>query len=193
MTDSGARAGAVLAVLLVGLSCAAGCERDGSWSDPGPAAEFRNFLMHWFRNEREKAFDMIDRSDRDRLTEPLGKLRERLDESALPERNEMLVAGRVDNPYDVKSIDVTPELESAPAKGDRVELELAYQDGRSGSVTMVWRGDGWYVDLPESETENEARSAADERSDTGGKVRGESGRDAGNRGTSDVTSGERQD
>jgi len=138
---------AVVSVLFV----LTGCTSDQAWREPGPSAEFRNFLMHWFKDERDEAFGMLDPEDRERLTEPLEALRDQLDSSELPKPEEMLVAGRVDNPYDIKSIEVTPNLDGPPEAGDRVELALSYHDGRSGSATMVWRGEAWFVDLPESE------------------------------------------
>lgn len=136
---------AVGAALSLALS---GCDEPKRWDKPGPEAEFEKFLRHWFENRREKAFEMIDPKDRRRLERPVKELEDELQNVDLFEANEMLVAGRVDNPYDVKSIEVEPKLESKPSTGDRFRLTLTYQDGDTGSATMVWRGDGWYVDLP---------------------------------------------
>jgi hypothetical protein len=104
--------------------------------------------MHWFKNERAKAFDMIVEEDRKALTAPRGVLREKLGEEQLAERQEMLVAGRVDNPYDIRSMDLKPPLEEAPAPGQTVTLDLEYQDGREGTARLTWTGDRWAIDLP---------------------------------------------
>ena len=144
-TSTAKLATALLALTLVALT---GCERDQKWNDPGPKATYQNFLMHWFKNDRNAAFEMIEAEDRRSLEEPRDELAEHMNREDLPEAGEMLVAGRVDNPYDIKSIEVKPKLESKPDEGDRVTLKLSYQDGRSGEATMVWQGDGWYVDLP---------------------------------------------
>lgn len=188
-----ARIGIAVAALAVAAAALGACDRGGGWDDPGPEAEFRNFLMHWFKDEREQAFEMIDPEDRERLTEPLEVLRNHLPESDQPKPEEMLVAGRVDNPYDIKSVDVDPPLESAPDAGQRVELELAYQDGRSGSATMVWREAQWFVDLPESTSGAAKGSPGGGETRDGGSETGDERGDAGNRDSPDGGSGEPRD
>lgn len=188
-----ARIGIAVAALAVAAAALGGCDRGGGWDDPGPEAEFRNFLMHWFKDEREQAFEMLDPKDRERLTEPLEVLRKHLPESDQPKPEEMLVAGRVDNPYDIKSVDVDPPLESAPDAGQRVELELAYQDGRSGSATMVWRDAQWFVDLPESTSGTAKGASGGGATMDGGSETGDERGDAGNRDSPDGGSGEPRD
>jgi hypothetical protein len=139
---------ACLAALLVFGAWMSGCQKSQSWREPGPKATFEQFLMHWFKNERAKAFDMIVEEDRKALTAPRGVLREKLGEEQLAERQEMLVAGRVDNPYDIRSMDLKPPLEEAPAPGQTVTLDLEYQDGREGTARLTWTGDRWAIDLP---------------------------------------------
>lgn len=147
-TSTAKLATALLALILIGLVGPTGCDRGQTWDNPGPKATYQDFLMHWFKNDRSGAFEMIAAEDRRVLEEPRDELAEHMEREDLPEPGQMLVAGRVDNPYDIKSIEVKPKLESKPDEGDRVTLELTYQDGRSGEATMVWQGDGWYVDLP---------------------------------------------
>jgi len=182
----------VVVVLAVGAALAA-CERGGGWDDPRPEAEFRSFLMHWFKNERKRAFDMIDPEDRERLTEPLKILRRHLSESERPNPDEMLVAGRVDNPYDIKSVDLDPPLERAPDRGDRVKLELDYQDGRSGSATMVWRDQQWFVDLAESTSSEPNVPSARGTTHDAGSDTGDERDEADNRDRPDHGSGEPRD
>ncbi len=125
-----------------------GCEEERTWSDPGPASTFERFLMDWYRGEYEAAFETIAPEDRKALTEPLDELEGKLDAGDLPKEADMLVVGRVDNPFDIKDIDLEDPLESAPQKGQKVTLELLYHDGRQGKATMIWGGERWYVDLP---------------------------------------------
>jgi hypothetical protein len=103
--------------------------------------------MNWFRYDREKAFEMIAPEDRQALTRSLDEVSETLGGDVLAP-HEMLVAGRVDNPYDLERVETSRELESRPEAGTRVELSLVYHDGRTGEATMVWRDDTWFVDLP---------------------------------------------
>lgn len=138
----------MLAVFAFAVSGLTSCESRTSWDDPGPKAAFQQYLMHWFKGEREEAYAMIAPEDRKVLEAPLEELEGRLQGSKTPSAKEMLVAGRVDNPYDIKRIDAKPELESEPEPGTKVELTLSYQDGRSGSATMMWDGESWFVDLP---------------------------------------------
>lgn len=136
----------LVAGLVVGLA-ACNSSPESSWDDPGPETRFENFLMNWFRYDREKAFEMIAPDDREVLTEPLDKVDEEIGSDVL-EPYEMLVAGRVDNPYDLERVDTNRELESRPEEGTTVELSLIYHDGRNGEATMVWKNDTWFVDLP---------------------------------------------
>jgi hypothetical protein len=136
----------ILAVALTFAS--AGCEKEEPWQEPGPAASFERFLMDWFQGEREAAFAAIVASDREALSAPLEKLKSEIDAEELPDKADMLVVGRVNNPYDFESIRPSTPLESAPEIGQRVELSLNFHDGREGTATMVWSGEKWLVDLP---------------------------------------------
>jgi hypothetical protein len=148
-----------LAMMVSGASC----RESSTWDDPGPKATFRQYLMHWFHGESREAFEMIAPDDRERLTRPLDVLRERLDDGALPEEHEMLIAGRIDNPYDIKSMQASPTLESRPEPGTKVTLELEYHDQRTGRADVVWRDGQWYVDLPlaVSSTESDDTTSSD--------------------------------
>lgn len=153
---------ALVAVLVSIVSL--GCEQERSWKQPGPEASFENFLMDWYRGEYDRAFGTIVAEDRERLTAPLADLEGKVDKKNLPEESEMLVVGRVDNPYDIKDIELDEPLESEPDKGQKVNLVLKYHDGRTGSATVVWGGEKWFVDLPladqEVEQEDEKPAAA---------------------------------
>lgn len=137
-----------VAVLAVVAALATGCQESQSWREPGPEATFEQFLMHWFKNERARAFEMIVEEDRQILTEPRDMLKARLGEDGLAKRQEMLVAGRVDNPYDIRSMEVKPPLDQKPQAGDSVTLDLKYQDGREGTAKLTWTGERWAIDLP---------------------------------------------
>lgn len=120
--------------------------------------------MHWFKSEREAAYEMISPADRQRLEQPLDYLRDRMSDGEIPEKDSMLVAGRVDNPYDVKDIDLGGDLpEQPPGEKVAVPLELSYHDGRTGRAVMVWTDGNWHVGLPPVEVrmiegaEDEAR------------------------------------
>jgi hypothetical protein len=139
---------ASVAVLAVVAALASGCQESQSWREPGPEATFEQFLMHWFKNERARAFEMIVEEDRKVLTEPRDALRKKLGEEGLAERQEMLVAGRVDNPYDIRSMEVKPPLDEKPQAGESVTLDLKYQDGREGTAKLTWTGQRWAIDLP---------------------------------------------
>lgn len=104
--------------------------------------------MDWFRGDKQAAFNTIQRADREALSAPLEKLEPTLGEEARPGPEDMLVVGRVNNPYDFKSIRLARPLESEPAEGARVELELNFHDGHKGSAWMVWDGARWLVELP---------------------------------------------
>jgi hypothetical protein len=125
-----------------------GCDEKPAWQEPGPEAAFENFLMDWYRGEYEAAFETIALDDRERLTKPLETLEGKLDEENLPKKVDMLVVGRVDNPYDIKDVELAVALESAPEQGQEVTLDLTYHDGREGEATLVWSGERWLVDLP---------------------------------------------
>ena len=184
----------LLALALFGLVGLAGCEQEQSWDNPGPKATYQKFLMHWFKNDRSGAFELIAPEDRDLLEEPRDELAKHLSREDLPSPGQMLVAGRVDNPYDIKSIEVEPTLESKPQKGERVTLELSYQDGRSGEATMVWAGDGWYVDLPlEERGRAGSKRGAGGSSKEGGSEKRDTGSDSETDVRTDVNSGADQE
>ncbi|MFP4597342.1 MAG: hypothetical protein ACLFVJ_03770 [Persicimonas sp.] len=137
------------AILIAALFTASfGCESDEIWREPGPEDTFEQFLMDWYRGDREAAFEAIAPDDRRELLEAYDTLEEKLDAEHMPEKSDMLVAGRVDNPYDLSNIELEQPLESAPDDGDEVTLTLEYHDGREGNATLLWGGDRWYVDLP---------------------------------------------
>lgn len=151
----------VLALLFVGIAGASsGCEKSEDWRSPGPDGVFAEFLTRWFENDRQRAFEMVDPEDRGKLEKPLEKVEERLGSQGDLKGSEMLVAGRVDNPYDVKSIEVDPQLEEKPDAGTRVRLRLTYQDEETGEASMVWRDGKWYVDLPLEESAMEGAKGA---------------------------------
>lgn len=130
-----------------------GCKDKESWQEPAPEEVFRGFLMDWFRGERESAFDTIVASDREALMAPLKELQKTHDAESLPEAYQMLVVGRVNNPYDFKSIEPSERLSAAPEPGQRLELTLNFHDGHTGSATMVWSGERWLVALPLGDAE----------------------------------------
>jgi hypothetical protein len=140
----------VIATLIVAaLSCALiGCDEKPAWQEPGPVVTFETFLMDWYRGDHEAAFSTIAPADRQRLIEPLESLEGKLDDENMPDEVDMLVVGRVDNPYDVKDVELIGELRSAPKNGEKVTLNIGYHDGREGKATLVWGGEQWFVDLP---------------------------------------------
>lgn len=139
----------VFAGLILGLGgVALGCKDKEAWQEPAPEEVFRSFLMDWFRGERDNAFEAIVESDRAALTAPLEDLNKTHGEGVLPEDYQALVVGRVNNPYDFKSIAPKEPLTSAPEVGQKLELTLNFHDGHTGSATMVWSGERWLVDLP---------------------------------------------
>lgn|GEM_PF-2129174 len=139
----------IFGLLILGISSAIlGCKSKEAWQEPAPEEVFRSFLMDWFRGEQENAFAAIVEADRAALMAPLQQLKATHGADALPEDYQMLVVGRVNNPYDFKSIVQEKPLESAPASGQEVELTLNFHDGRVGSATMVWSGERWLVHLP---------------------------------------------
>jgi hypothetical protein len=145
-----------------------GCDEKPSWKEPGPEATFETFLMDWYRGEDEAAFASIAPDDRQRLTEPLEELEGKLDSEDLPEKVDMLVVGRVDNPYDIKDVKLEGELQSAPKEGQEVTLAITYHDGREGEARLVWGGERWFVDLPvaaETTESNGSDSAAEKEPD----------------------------
>lgn len=155
---------AFVAMLLAALAMLAplGCDSAEPWQQPGPEESFERFLSDWYRGDRQAAFEAIDPEDRQRLLEPLGRLHEVLDEEHLPDDSDMLVAGRVDNPYDVAKIEVDEPLETRPQEGQEVTLRLTYHDGRQGEAIMKWGGQRWYVDLPLSARDEAASPQTDE-------------------------------
>ena len=109
--------------------------------------EIETFLMNVFRGQDEAAFSSIAPEDREALTAALDELDD-VPEEARPEPHKMWVITAVDNPYDVKRIEVEGDLEKEPKTGQSVTLNISYQDGRTGTAVMVWGGDEWFVDLP---------------------------------------------
>ncbi len=172
---------ALVAGCILALSSTA-CQKERTWNDPGPEGTFRAYLMHWFHGEREKAFEMIVPDDREELTRPLETLESRLDDSSLPAPHEMLITGRVDNPYDIKSMELTETLGQRPESGTTVTIELSYHDGREGRAQLVWQDRQWYVDLPlESEAEatfSTGESSTHEDTTTDGETGAEADRGA---------------
>lgn len=151
------RWGTIVAIAMLLVMSACGSQETSDWDEPGPKATFESFLMNWFRYDREAAFEMIAPEDRERLAASLEMVDEEIGEETL-KAHEMLVAGRVDNPYDLERIEADPELESAPDEGTEVTLTLIYHDGRTGDATMIWGGEQWYVDLPLEESGSDGTS-----------------------------------
>ncbi|MGM0555637.1 MAG: hypothetical protein ACQEVA_04575 [Myxococcota bacterium] len=125
------------------------------WQDPGPDDTFETFLLDLYSGNRQAAFDALRQQDRERLTKALEELEGEVPEDALPDRTQMLVTGRVDNPYDFKDIEYEEEFDQEPKEGTVVKLQLVYHDGREGQARVIWGGDRWYVDLPEATERSE--------------------------------------
>lgn len=135
-------------VVAVGLSALSlGCEPQTTWDDPGPRASFEAYLFDLFRGDAEAAFQRIAPEDRKVLVKAREGLKG-MSEADTPKDHEMLVIAGFDNPYDIKKMALETPLESAPAAGQSVVINLTYRDGRTGKATMKWSGEQWFVDLP---------------------------------------------
>jgi hypothetical protein len=132
------------------------------WQNPGPATAFENFLLDLYTGKRESAFESLTPEDRKRLTNAIEQLEGEVPEEALPKKTQMLVTGRVDNPYDLEDIEHEADLTDEPAEGEVVELTLEYHDGRTGQARVVWGGERWFVDLPEARVKKAAEESADD-------------------------------
>ena len=117
------------------------------WDDPGPRETFENFLIAESQGDIETVFAMIWKEDREVLKARADAL-EGVPESVRPAAHEMLVIAGMDHPYDIERTRLAKKIESEPETGQQVVVELFYMDGREGKATMIWGGDGWYVDLP---------------------------------------------
>jgi len=146
--DRGVTATLVTAGVVVMVFAQAACSDGQSWDDPAPSTVFERFLMAWSQNERDKAYDMIDPSDRELLEEPLDELRAVASDGETPTSSEMLVTGRVDHPFDLEDVRLVDPPSGGVSPGDTVQLELVYFDERSGEAQLVWRDNQWFVDLP---------------------------------------------
>lgn len=147
-------------ILALGLLLS-GCGKP--WQEPGPDGTFETFLLDLYTGNRKAAFDALVKEDRDRLTKALQELEGDVAKDALPKQAQMLVTGRVDNPYDLKDIEYDEEFDEEPEEGAVVELQLDYHDGREGRARVIWGGDRWYVDLPDATSTDDASAEADER------------------------------
>ncbi len=139
-----------LSICALVLVCAslffAGCSKE----TPGPKESFEAFVMDLWRGERASAFEAVWPEDRQRLMASSEELRQKLPELPPMEAEEWLVVGRVDNPYDIRRLEVVSGASASYERGDRVTVEIQYFDDRKGQVEMVWGGDRWYVALSES-------------------------------------------
>lgn len=137
----------IICLLIVSAGLlSSGCGKP--WQNPGPDETFETFLLDLYTGKRESAFNSLMEEDRQRLTKALDTLDADVAGDALPERAQMLVTGRVDNPYDFKDISFEEDLTEEPKVGTTVELKLEYHDAREGSARVVWSGERWHVDLP---------------------------------------------
>ncbi len=122
-----------------------GCE-GADWADPGPKDVFEQFLLNLAMGENELAFAAIEADDRATITKALKTLK--LPDEAMPKPHDMLVVTGVNNPFELKSIDVDPKLEAEPKPGTRVRLTLHFNGDRNTEAFMIWDGNAWFVDLP---------------------------------------------
>jgi hypothetical protein len=158
----------ILLFLATTLAHTTSCAAETSWDDPGPEDVFETFLTHWFLGEDEKAFAMVAPSSREVIEAPRTDLVERVPEAAVPEPHEMLVVGRMDNPYRLKGIDTVRDLEAAPTDGETVGLVVEHIDGEKSHATMIWSDEQWFVALPvEGAASSQASAGADATGDGG--------------------------
>jgi len=134
-----------LILFMLLLLLVAGCE-SSNWANPGPQDVFEQFLLNLAMGENELAFAAIDVDDRATITQALKTLK--LPEDAMPKPHDMLVVTGVNNPFELKNIEVDPKLEAEPKPGTRVRLTLHFNGDRDSEAFMVWDGKGWFVDLP---------------------------------------------
>lgn len=149
MTRSRLRDAALcVAAMAVMLS---GCKAE----EPGPEQVFRGFVENIWRGEDAQALEAVLPETRARLLEPLDEVEERVGEGHGLEPIDMLIVTRLDNPHELKEVEVVGELAEPPKEGTRVELALRMLDDREGNATMVYQGGRWYVDLPLDKVDTE--------------------------------------
>ncbi len=134
-----------LLLLMLLPALVVGCE-SSDWASPGPQDVFEQFLLDLAMGENEHAFAVIEPNDRAEITRALKTLK--LPQDAMPQPYDMLVVAGVNNPYELKSIQVEPELKAEPKPGTRVRLKLHFNGDRDSEAFMIWDGKGWFVDLP---------------------------------------------
>lgn len=147
----------ILAVIL--LLGTVGCSQS-SWDNPGPRETFENFLISRSQNDTEAMFNHIWKEDRETLKSSVESL-ENIPENVRPAPHEMLVVAGMDHPYDIERTRLQDKIDGEPSEGQRVVIELFYLDGREGQATMIWGGDGWYVDLPLEAARDKAKETSD--------------------------------
>lgn len=134
--------------LLLGLMAwTMGCGGSEPWENPGPRETFQTFLMDMWRGQTEAAYGALSPELRDALEGPLAMLGDHIEQGALPEREEMFVVARLDNPFDLHRMEIEDPVREPPEVGRRVTLKLQYHDGRTGQAALLWGGDRWYIDL----------------------------------------------
>lgn len=138
----------VLVVLLISFVLA-GCSKGNAWESPGAKESFETFLMDLWRGNRAEAFAAIWPDDQKRLMAAGDALEKTYPKVSALKPEEWLVVSRVDNPFDIRRLELVPNTSTSFARGDRVTLEIHYYDDRVGKAEMVWGGERWYVALPE--------------------------------------------
>ncbi|RVU48736.1 hypothetical protein EA187_04710 [Lujinxingia sediminis] len=125
-------------------ACYSGCQAE----EPGPEEVFRGFVENIWRGQDALALEAVLPATRARLLEPLDDVDEQVGEGHGLTPVDMLIVTRLDNPHELKEVEIVGEHPDAPQEGTRVELALRMLDDRQGNATMVYQGGRWYVDLP---------------------------------------------
>ncbi len=140
----------LLVVLLISVVLA-GCSKGNAWENPGPRESFETFLMDLWRGNRAEAFAAVWPDDQQRLMAAGDVLAKKYPKVPGLKPEEWLVVSRIDNPFDIRRLEIVSEASAVFEAGDRVLLEIHYYDDRVGKTEMVWGGERWFVALPEPE------------------------------------------
>ncbi len=151
-----------LLVVLLASVVLVGCSKGNAWEKPGAKESFETFLMDLWRGNRTEAFEAIWSDDQKRLMAAGDALEKAYPKVPALKPEQWLVVSRIDNPYDIRRLEIVPNAHTSFERGDRVTLEIHYYDDRVGKTEMVWGGERWYVALPEpTETVKPAVDAVD--------------------------------